>query len=219
MEAYCSQDPELWLRNGNCLVYLYSKVSSESGPSFRLHFKQLLAAKCFPLIQRFLVTDGPPPRTIRQLEIWGTDPTRTVELYIPPPAGLTERQAHAYRVATRNFFAWVLRRSLVGEHLGQALVGLMCSMSEFRADVKDNVGDMLEYLDEEGYLTLVNQPTHALAVLYMAEYFRMRDLYIRAYAHCTGMGDEVCTTSEFQVGKNDFGPHQHANVRVDTDFA
>ncbi|KAL6870141.1 hypothetical protein ACO1O0_001477 [Amphichorda felina] len=189
---------KLWLRNGNCFVHLYAKGQSTRGPSFKLPFKELLHKKCFPLIERFLVTEGPAPRTPRQLEIWGTDPKRTVDLYIPPPAMADKEQAYVYHVATRNFFAWVLRRSVVGEHLGQALVGLLYSMHEFRADVKDNVKDMMDYMDEEGYLDLVNQPNHAVGMLYLAEKFQMKDIYIRAFAHCVGMGSKLLTSLEYQ---------------------
>ncbi|KFH45342.1 hypothetical protein ACRE_038470 [Hapsidospora chrysogenum ATCC 11550] len=192
------KDPELWLRNGNCHIHLYGKGQSRRGPSFKIPFKELLARKCFPLIERFLVTDGPAPRTLRQLEKWGTDPKQIVELYIPAPSLANKDQAFVYHVATRNFFAWVLRRSLVGEHLGHALVGLMYSMYEFRADVKDHVADLMDYMDEEGYVDVVNQPINAVAMVQLAETFQMKDLYIRALAHCVGMNDQVCTTSEYQ---------------------
>lgn len=151
------------------------------------------------MIERFLVTDGPAPRTLRQLERWGTDPKQIVELYIPAPSLANKDQAFVYHVATRNFFAWVLRRSLVGEHLGHALVGLMYSMYEFRADVKDHVADLMDYMDEEGYVDVVNQPINAVAMVQLAETFQMKDFYIRALAHCVGMNDQVCATSEYQV--------------------
>ena len=65
-------------------------------------------------------------------------------------------------------------------------------MHEFRsADVKDYTADVHGYLDEEGYLDLVNQPNHALGLLYYAEIFRIRDMYIRALAHCVGMSDQL----------------------------
>ena len=93
----------------------------------------------------------------------------------------------------------MLRRSLVGEYLGHALVGLLYSMHEFRADVDDNLSDLLQYMDEEGYTDFVEQPNHALAALYLAETLQIDDLYVRAYAHCVGMGNELCGYSEYQV--------------------
>lgn len=193
------KDPELWYRNGNCLVHLYGKGQSRRGPSFRIPFKELLAKKCFPLIERFLITEGPAPRTPGQLRQWANDPRRTFELYIPAPPNATKEQAYVYHVATRNFFAFVFRRSLVAEYLGHALVGLLYSLHEFRADVTDNVADMMDYMDEEGYLDIIEQPSHAVALVHLAEAFQMRDLYIRAFAHCVGMSDEIHHCPGYEV--------------------
>ena len=122
-----------------------------------------------------------------------------IELYIPPPPGSGKEQALAYHLATRNFFAWVFRRSIVGEHMGHALVGLMNSMYEFRSPGTNNIGDIMNYLDEEGYLDLREQPNHALAILHLAETFQLRDSYINAFAHCAGMSDRLYLSSEYQV--------------------
>lgn len=86
---------------------------------------------------------------------------------------------------------------MVGSHLGEALVGLLHSMHEFRHYTEDNVKDILAYMDEEGYLDVANQPTYALAVLHLAESFQMKDLYISAFAHCVGMGDELFSSPEY----------------------
>ncbi|KAG9257153.1 uncharacterized protein F5Z01DRAFT_455939 [Emericellopsis atlantica] len=187
------KDPELWLRGGDCLVYLYGRGQSQRGPSFQVCFKELVRQKCIPLIDRFTISDGTPlPRNARQLERWAATASRPIKLYIPPPDNATTEQAFAYHIATRNFMAWVFRRSLVGEHLGSAIVALMYSMHEFRSDdVEDHAADVHGYLDEEGYLDLVNQPNHALGLLYYAETFRIRDMYIRALAHCVGMSDRL----------------------------
>jgi hypothetical protein len=132
-------------------VHLYEKGQSRRGPSFKLPFNDLLAAKCFPLIERFFVSNGPGPRTLNDFDIWSRqNPRHTVELYIPPPPAADKNQAFTYHVATRNFFAWVFRRSLVGAHLGEALVGLLHSMHEFRSHLGDNTEDILDYMDEEG---------------------------------------------------------------------
>ncbi|KAI6778860.1 uncharacterized protein J7T54_000516 [Emericellopsis cladophorae] len=187
------KDPDLWLRGGDCLVYLYGQGQSQRGPSFQICFKELVRQKCRPFIERFAISDGAPlPRNARQLEGWAATASRPIKLYIPPPNKATRGQAFAYHIATRNFLAWVFRQSLVGEHLGSAIVGLMCSMHEFRSDdVEDHAADVHAYLDEEGYLNLVSQPNHALGLLYYAETFRIRDTYVRALAHCVGMSDRL----------------------------
>lgn len=88
---------------------------------------------------------------------------------------------------------------MVGQTLGGTLVGLLHSMHELRSGVQDNIADMMDYLDEEGYLEMSNQPTNALAMLHLAESFEMSDLYTRAFAHCVGMGHLLNDISEYQV--------------------
>ncbi|PNY25637.1 Uncharacterized protein TCAP_04430 [Tolypocladium capitatum] len=191
------RDPDLWMHDGNCFVYLHGKGRSKRGPSFKLPFPALLAAKCFPFIQRFLVTDGYRPGTADEIGCWyRVNPRRTVELYVPPPTADRAR-ARLHHLATRNFLAWVVRRSIVGEHLGNAMVALLHSMHEFRTGVEDNVGDLLNYLEEEGYLLLAGQPSHAMALLFLAESFQLSQLYIRAFAHCVGMSERLCSSTEY----------------------
>jgi hypothetical protein len=43
----------------------------------------------------------------------------------------------------------------------------------------------------------VNQPNHALAVLHFAENFQMRELYIRSFAHCVGMSEQLFTCPDY----------------------
>ena len=52
---------------------------------------------------------------------------------------------------------------------------------------------------KEGYLNFQCQPTHALAVLHLAEVLHFRDLYIDAFAHCCGMSDQLFLGPEYQV--------------------
>ncbi|RTE73188.1 hypothetical protein BHE90_012388 [Fusarium euwallaceae] len=193
------RDPELWFRNGNCLVHLYGKGQSRRGPSFKVPFSALLETQCYPLIQRFLYWEGIQTPNVRELILWSRrNPMRKVEMYIPPPPTTDKTQAFHYHLATRNFFAWVFRRSMVGSSLGGALIGLLHSMHEFRSGVDDNVADMMDYFDEEGYLDMANQPNHALAMLQLAEFFEMKELYVRAFAHCVGMSDRLFNSSSFQ---------------------
>jgi len=121
------------------------------------------------------------------------------ELYIPAPP-MTERgQAFLYHTATRNFFAWIFGKPLVGNHLGGALVGLLNSMNEFRSEGEDNVQAIIDYMDEEGYADMRNQPNHALAILFFAEHFHFRDLWMDAFAHCVGMHEILISSPGFEV--------------------
>jgi hypothetical protein len=108
-------------------------------------------------------------------------------------------QAMLHRISTRNFFAWLLGKPLVGPHLGEALVGLLKKMEEFRSTAVENVADILHFMKEEGYSDMGNRTDYALAVLYFAEHFRFRDLWIQAFAHSVGMSEKLFGSSEYEV--------------------
>ena len=107
---------------------------------------------------------------------------------------------------------------MVGQTLGESLVGVMHSMNEFRSGVDDNVQDLMDYLDEEGYLDMANQPNHALAILYLAETFQMKDLYTRAFVHAVGMSDFLLSSTEYQVGSQSWPSRVVTNLRKANDY-
>ncbi len=185
-------------------MHLYRKGQSRRGPAFRVPFHALLVNKCHSLIEKYLVCDGigsPNPRLgPGYLEAWSRRNLRTrIELYIPPPRKANKEQGIQFHLAIRNFVAWVFRRSVVGENLGTALIDLLGSMEEFRCEGENNVDDLIGYMDEEGYLDMKNRPIHALAMLHLAEHYQLRDLYIDAFTHCSGMSDRLFAIPEYQV--------------------
>ena len=201
------QDPELWSRNGNCYVYLYGQGQSRRGPAFRVPFRELVDARCHPLIARCMARDpavlamaSPGQTYLEVLEQMGAN--AKIELYIPPPPAASKDELRRHHIAIRNLFAWVLRRSMVGEHLGLTLINLLSTMEEFRCPGENNMDDLLGYLDEEGYLEMRNQPIHALAMLHLAEHLQLKDLYINAFTHCVGMCDQLFSIPEYQVSRS-----------------
>lgn len=168
-------------------------------------YSALLRAQCQPLLNRFLhysISGSPASDSSSNDDNNGYfdhSKTSRYELYIPAPPSVGRSQAMLYHIATRNLFAWVFGRSLVGAQLGSALVGLLHSMNEFRSPGCDNVQDLLDFMDEEGYADLRSTPSHALSVLYFAEHFHFKDLYIDAFAHCVGMNHILDDCSEFEV--------------------
>ena len=198
-----TQDPELWYPDGNCLVHLHERGHSRRGPAFKIPMEALLATNCKPLLNRFLL-DGSSESPISDVNsengsYFSAFNSKTYELYIPAPATADRRQAFLYHTATRNFFAWIFGKPLVGSNLGPALVGLLKSMNEFRYAGEDNIQEIMDYMDEEGYADMRNQPDHALAILYFAEHFQFRDLWIDAFAHCTGMNEKLYASPGFEM--------------------
>jgi hypothetical protein len=194
------QDPELFFGHGDCLIHLYPKGHSHLGPAFKVPMHQMLAAQCHPLIERFYIPlDDASMATWTEEQFWDNiKRQKVVELYIPPPPGSDATGSLSYHLATRNFLAWVFRQSLVGDDLGSAMVNLMHSMAEFRSLGAENVQDLLNYLEEQGYLEMADHPDYALAVLRLAETFQFEGLYIQAYAHCVGMNDRLHLSQEYQ---------------------
>ncbi len=78
-------------------------------------------------------------------------------------------------------------------------MGLLNSMNEFRSPGEDNVQAIMDYMDEEGYAEMRNQPDHALAILFFAEHFHFKDLWVDAFAHCTGMNERLISCPGFEV--------------------
>ena len=164
----------------------------------------LLAAKCRPLLDRFMAHDF-AESSLSDLGssedggYFGQPTSHKYEIHVPPPPTAERGQTFLYHMATRNFFAWIFGKSLVGTHLGGALVGLLNSMIEFRSAGEESVQDLLDYMDEEGYADMRSSPDHALAVLFFAEHFCFKDLWIDAFAHCTGMHGKLAASPGFEV--------------------
>lgn len=192
----------MWFRNGNCYVHLYEKGQSRRGAAFKVPFTCLIAAQCQPLIENFV------DRSVSE-EAYHNG---RIDMYIPAPSTASRSQAFQYQLSIRNFFAWIFRRSLVGDQLGSALIGLVNTMDELREPDADNVQDVLDYVEEEGYLDIRNQPNHALAILHLAEAFQLRDLYTDAFVHCVGMSERLYKHVEYSVSATTNIPVHEASI-------
>ncbi|KAH7037709.1 uncharacterized protein B0I36DRAFT_235993, partial [Microdochium trichocladiopsis] len=193
------KDPELWIRNGNCHVHLYERGQSQRGPAFKLPFSLLLEASCEPLIRSCI---GHDEHAQLASSLYSTKQARDeerVDLFIPAPPNSDKNAAFNYHLATRNFFAYLVRRSVVGPNLGSALIDLLRRMCKFRDSDADNLEDLMSYMDEEGYLDCQNQPSHAVAILRFAETFQHRSLFVDAMAHCAGMSENLHLIPEYQL--------------------
>ncbi|KAI1354619.1 hypothetical protein F5Y01DRAFT_255654 [Xylaria sp. FL0043] len=188
------RDPDLWFPDGDCYVHLHAEGQSRRGASFKVQYSTLVEANFQPLIHRFLSRTRTEPARYPEHTVKGQ-----IELFIPSPPIIDKRHSYNYHLATRNLFAFIFGRSMVGECLGTTLITLMRSLYRFRTSNVDNVQDLITYMDEEGYLDLNNQPTYALATLHLAEVFQLRDLYINAFAHCCGMSARLFLAPEYQL--------------------
>ncbi|TAQ85723.1 hypothetical protein B7494_g5946 [Chlorociboria aeruginascens] len=171
------KDPDLWYPEGNCFVHLYGRGQSKRGPAFRVPIEALLAAKCQPLLERFMAGSPCSETSSSGESVFFAQSSRKFDLYIPPPPAVERWQAFIYHTATRNFFAWIFGKSSVGE---------------------DNVQTIMDYIDMEGYADMRNQPEYAIAILFFAGHFRFKDLWVDALAHCAGMSERLYTSPGFE---------------------
>ncbi|MCJ1393854.1 hypothetical protein MMC18_006730 [Xylographa bjoerkii] len=198
------QDPELWFPSGDCLVHFYERGQSRRGASLRLLLADIESSNCRPLLERCCAYPVPesPAETVSSSSDDGgyfSNPSSTgkYELYIPAPAHLNREEALQYHLTTRNFFAWMFEKPIVGHRLGDALISLLDRMNEFRPDTEENLDDILAYIDNLSYTDFRDCPDHALAILNFAEAFENRELWTDAFVHCSGMNDELVTSTEF----------------------
>ncbi|KKY19900.1 hypothetical protein UCDDS831_g05185 [Diplodia seriata] len=194
------RDNELWLADGDCFVHLYERGYSRRGPSFCVPMEALKHAACGNLFTLcFAHTASRAQVPASQLSALKNAPEQMYELYIPAPEGCMREEAFQWHLTTRNFFAFLFKKPLVGTHLGGALVDLQERLHLFRsAQPMDNQSALMEYAEEVGYLNFTHRPDNALAMLYYAEHYEIKDLWIDAYAHCVGMNETLFLSSEHE---------------------
>ncbi|QDS72392.1 hypothetical protein FKW77_008645 [Venturia effusa] len=190
------KDAELFHERGNCIVHLYAKGHSQRGPSIRIPLDIIYNAKLESLFGTFLAQVQ--PTGVRLLA--GTPkPSRTIlcDLYIPAPGHITRASALNWHLATRNFFAFLMDKPLVGSCLSQALIGLQERLDLVRPNDPDNHNDLMSYFERRGYLEFSHCPDYALAFLHYAERKEQYDLWVDAFVHSVGMNEMLILSPEF----------------------
>ncbi|KAF2142018.1 uncharacterized protein K452DRAFT_358496 [Aplosporella prunicola CBS 121167] len=193
------QDAELWTPDGNCFVHLYERGHSRRGPSFCIPISALRdahAGTLFSLCFARSVSRAELP--IAQLSSLVDPPDVLYELYMPAPDGCLREEALQFHITTRNFFAFVLKKPLVGAHLGTSLIHLQERLHLFCSrGPTDNHNAFLRYAEELGYLDFTHRPSNALAILFYAEHYQLEELWLDAYAHCVGMNETLYMSPEY----------------------
>ena len=205
------QDPELWFPSGDCLIHFYERGQSRRGASLRIVFSDIESSSCGPLLAEFLPNFAPesPSSSSSDSDKFSDtvgafndpSPPARCEIYIPAPAHLSREDAFRYHLTTRNFFAWMYEKPLVGDQLSDALISLHRRLDKWRDDRDQNLDDILAYIDSGGYTDFRDCPDHALAVLQYAENYEQRELWTDAFVHCTGMWEQLDTSAEFEVNQ------------------
>ncbi|CAL8575188.1 hypothetical protein XPA_001128 [Xanthoria parietina] len=200
------RDPELWFPSGDCLVHFYAQGHSRRGASLRIPLAAIESSNCGPLLERYSAkVNVESPSTASdhssnsdQDYFHDASPPAKHELFIPAPSDLTREGSFRFHVTTRNFFAWMFEKPLVGDRLGHSLLSLLDRMNEFRGNEDQNLEDLLAYLDSQEYTDFRSCPDHALAVLQFAEKHELLDLWRDSFCHSAGMSDDLQSSAEYE---------------------
>lgn len=166
------------------------------------------SSNCGHLLTRFLTNDvHTTPSTSSESDSYESAseffedpaPPAQYELYIPAPAHLSREESFRYHLTTRNFFAWMFEKPLVGDYLGEALIALHERMNDFRPSEYQNGDDILAYIDDQGYTDFRDCCDHALAILQFAEKLEITELWTDAFVHCAGMWEQLDMSAESGV--------------------
>lgn len=190
------RDSDLFMANGNCLVYLCSKEAPVRNAVFRIplanihdkHFSDI-----FHIYESHLASMRPQHHA---------DLTTTAglcELFIPAPEILDGQDPSIWHVTMRNFFAFLCDRPVVGASLTRTLLDLHRRITRIRPNSPDNNRDFFVYLNKMGYLDFNFCPDYALASLQIAEQFEVSDLWVDAFTHCVGMSNILVMSSEYET--------------------
>lgn len=177
---------------------------SKRGPSFCIPYPAVRAGGCdiSLLADAHISSSGrsSPTNSSDGSSAGGSsvDAAKGIELFLGAPSLERDQKMH-WHITTRNFFAWLFGKPLVGEDLGLTIERLLERLRKYRGDAIDNVQGVLDYAQKIGYLSFVDRPDHALAMLSFAESHHIQTLYVDAFAHCVGMKDKLATCSGYKV--------------------
>ena len=154
------QDPELWDESGDTLIYFGRGYGD---PSFRISSTLIEETRSEPLID--MLDNG-----IIQAEGSKKNQTPGVQykLYMDAQPGGSKIDVLRYHVTTRNFFAFLLRKPLVGFTFYQALVDLHQRLDGYLPDV-DSAVSLQSYLVMIGLVNVSNEPRAAAGLLAWSE--------------------------------------------------
>ncbi len=187
-------------------MHLYAQGASRRGPSFCVPFRALRQKKCHSLLKvcraQLASRDGSEVQELinlsSSLALSNREPG-VANLFIPAPEDASRPDAFKWHVTTRNFFAFLLGKPLVGQHMGQAFVDLQERIRLFRSGLFDNHQDFLQYAEDQGYRDFAECTDYALASLFYAEAYKLRPVWIDAFAHCVGMNESLSLSPEYAV--------------------
>ena len=106
------------------------------------------------------------------------------KLYIDAHSGGSKVDVLRYHVTTRNFFAFLTRKPLVGFTFYQAIVDLHERLKEYLSPEVDSAVALQSYLVLIGLVNVSNEPRAAAGLLAWSEDVRWNNGWREAYVFC-----------------------------------
>ncbi|KAI9834411.1 MAG: hypothetical protein M1819_003022 [Sarea resinae] len=143
------------------------------------------------------------PSTIRGANEWNGHPTPPIsvttsndrdypilhELFFPAPGHMSKVGSLRHDIATRNFLAMLLNKTLVGITYHQAISDLYERLGDYMPPDTDKANLIIDWLMAKNLDDVRNDPASAAGLLAWSETSSVRWLegYIEGFIHCTGM--------------------------------
>ena len=122
------------------------------------------------------------------------------EIHFPPPDDGTKTTVLRHHITTRNFFALLVKKPLVGLTLYQALVDLHQRLQLYLPREVNCTQLLVTYLSELHLHKVSNDPAAAAGLLAWSEdaEVRWRDGWREGFVHCCGMYSRLCDCPELR---------------------
>lgn len=130
-----------------------------------------------------------------------TDETPVIhEIYLEPPQEASTLDILRHHLTSRNFFAMLLNKSLVGLNLFQALLDLHERVRLYMPDEVDSVGLIVDYLETNHLSDVRDNPASAAGLLAWSENDKVRwhAGWREAFVHCVGMYSRLSVLPEYR---------------------
>ena len=121
------------------------------------------------------------------------------EIYFPPPTDGTKMEILRHHITTRNVFALLCNKAIVGLSFYQALIDLLERLQMYLPLETDCASLMIDYLTSNGLSDIRNDPASAAGLLAWSEEptVRWAEGWREAFVHCVGMYNKVTSATEF----------------------
>ncbi|KAL8827578.1 MAG: hypothetical protein Q9191_003102, partial [Dirinaria sp. TL-2023a] len=208
-----AKDPELWDEGGDTLVYFgYQRPEA----SFRIHSSLLENTKSEILISK--LRDGWRPcakPTATRLHdpshnsrankgpLSSLNPNSRIkyEIHFPAPEGASRLEILRYHTTTRNLFALLLQKPLVGLTFYQALTDLLERIKLYMPHSTTNPAQILvQHILKLSLHDISNDPGAAAGLLAWSEDIEVRWAagWREGFVHCAGMYKHVQSLPEYR---------------------